>query len=96
MEQPRDIMQSDHDILIKLNENVTHMREEMRITNASITQQVSDHELRIRLLENGINSETAEKKAKKELSATMKWGLGFLVAVAGILEPVLILYIANK
>jgi hypothetical protein len=96
MEHPKDTMQSDHDLLIKLNENVTHMREEMRVTNDSITKQVGDHEVRIRLLENGINSETGEKKAKKEFSAATKWAVGVLIAIAGVVEPILILYIAGK
>lgn len=94
--EPKDTMQSDHDLLIKLNENVTHMRDEMRVTNDVITKQVGDHEVRIRLLENGVNSVSGEKQAKKELSATMKWAVGLLIAVAGIIEPILILYIASK
>lgn len=83
-------MQSDHDLLIKLNENVTHMREEMRITNDSITKQVGDHEVRIRVLENGISSDAVEKKVKKEFGATGKWLIGILVAMVAVIEPFLI------
>lgn len=90
MEQAESTMQSDHDLLIKLNENVTHMREEMRVTSDSITRQVGDHEVRIRLLESGINSEVVERKVKKELSSTIKWSIGILVAIAAIVEPFLI------
>ncbi len=95
MEQSENTMQSDHDLLIKLNENVTHMREEMRITNDSITRQVGDHEVRIRLLENGINSDAVEKKVKKELSSTVKWSIGILVALAAVVEPILILMVSK-
>lgn len=83
-------MQSDHDLLIKLNENVAHMREEMRIAGDSTTRQTADHEVRIRLLENGINSEAVERKVKKELSATIKWSIGILIAIAAVVEPFLI------
>lgn len=42
---------SDHDLLIKLNENVTSMREEFRTNNKMFTDKISDHEARLRLVE---------------------------------------------
>lgn len=45
-------MQSDHDLLVTLVANVSSMRDEMRQNSSQVTITTTDHETRIRLLQN--------------------------------------------
>lgn len=88
MEQ-RDSMQSDHDLLIQLNVNVTAMRSEMQASSQSSSAQFTDHETRIRVLERQSNNLLGG-------SSAAKWLIGILLVIAGLVEPVLMYYLTAK
>lgn len=76
--------QSDHDLLVTLVANVGSMREEMRQNSMQVTTQASDHETRIRLLERTIITQGGASQGRKDVSTTVKWGVGTLIALLGV------------
>jgi hypothetical protein len=85
-----EIMQSktDHDLLIILNENVTHMRDEMKQNNQIMSAQATDFEARLRVLEANTNIFSGARGGTKYL-------VGMLLVVAGLIEPV-VFYLVSK
>lgn len=88
MEQ--NLSSSDHDLLIQISVTQTAMREEMRQTNTQSTTQLADHEARIRVLERNDDTKSGSRQGT---SGSIKWILAILGTVAGVAEPLLMLYI---
>lgn len=74
---------TDHDILIRLNENVQSMREEMRQVTANLNTQYADHEARLRVIEAASERQEGANRAFRVL-------LGAIGIIATIIEPIVL------
>lgn len=72
---------SDHDLLIKLNENVSSMREEFRESNKQFNEKSSDHEARLRLVEAANERNEGSMRTLKILTTVG----GIIISVADLI-----------
>jgi len=84
MEQTQMQSQSDHDLLVTLVANVGSMRDEMRQNSVTVTTQASDHEARIRVLEQTAINQKGATDGRKEMSGTVKWIIGTLITAVAV------------
>lgn len=87
---------SDHDLLIQLTVNVSSMRDEIRQNAAQVNSQVTDHETRIRVLEQATNNQQGVNLSRKEMSSTVKWVIGTLVATLALAATTIGILVAQK
>lgn len=62
---------ADHDLLVKLNENVISLREEVKQISANVSDKIADHEVRIRVLEASSDRAEGGVKANRLLLAVV-------------------------
>lgn len=79
---------SDHDLLVTLVAKVDAF-----IAGQAASQ--SDHESRIRILEQGVITQRGSAEGRKEVSGTVKWIIGMLIAALGVAVTIIAL-IWNK
>lgn len=96
MEQQMQQMQTDHDLLIQLNVNVQTMRDEMRQNTQQVSGQVTDHETRLRVLEQNSNSMQGASTGRKDMSGTVKWVIGTLIAFVAVGIATISVLVAQK
>jgi hypothetical protein len=84
MEQTTMQSQSDHDLLVTLVANVGSMRDEMRQNSVTVTTQASDHEARLRVLEQSAITQKGANDGRREMSGTVKWIIGTLIAAVAV------------
>lgn len=73
----------DHDLLVKLNENMLSLRDEMRSITATFNNQYADHEARLRVVE-------ASNERLDGASKATRWLLAAIAATATIIEPLVL------
>lgn len=81
-------MTSDHDLLIRIDEKLTAFVTESRQVTQNITNQVSDHEARLRIQESTIENQKGSIAALRTVFAVV----AFLV---GAIEPVALWYLSK-
>lgn len=78
----------DHDLLIKLNENVSSLRDEVRQITNQFNERYADQEARLRVLE-------ATSDRLDGTSKAFRWMLAAIAAVATILEPLTLWFLSG-
>lgn len=78
------LQREDHDRLVRLEGKI----DTFIALQGDVKAEISDHESRMRLLESESNSNKGTLKG-------IKWVIGIVITVIGILEPLVLLYLSK-